>query len=96
MQEADLIRVFVDPLHAWGMNHKQQIEIENDFSVWLAPKEYVIIRKLEYYREGGSGKHLSDIASILENNSESVNQGFLDEEIRKRGLSVEWKKVTSS
>ena len=31
----------------------------------LAPAEYVIVRKLEYYREGGSEKHLRDIRSML-------------------------------
>jgi len=34
-------------------------------SITLAPPEYVIVRKLEYYREGGSEKHLRDIRAML-------------------------------
>jgi hypothetical protein len=40
------------------------VDVEND-EFWLAPVEYVILRKLEYYREGGSEKHLRDISGIL-------------------------------
>lgn len=33
--------------------------------IWLAPSEYVVLRKLEYFREGGSTKHLFDIRAII-------------------------------
>ena len=31
----------------------------------FAPPEYVIIRKLQFYREGGSPKYLRDISRML-------------------------------
>ncbi len=31
----------------------------------LAPPEYVIVRKLQFFREGGSQKHLRDISRML-------------------------------
>ena len=31
----------------------------------VAPPEYVVVRKLEFYREGRSAKHLRDIRSML-------------------------------
>ncbi len=40
---------------------------------WIAPPEYVILRKLEYYREGGSQKHLDDIIGILDISPEEVD-----------------------
>ena len=46
---------------------------------WLAPVEYVILRKLEYYREGCSEKHLRDIFDILAIYSEQINFKELDE-----------------
>jgi hypothetical protein len=36
-------------------------------SVHFAPPEYSIIMKLEFYREGGSEKHLRDIAGMIAN-----------------------------
>ena len=62
--KADIYLCGDDPLHAWGMANTNTIEIDGD-AVPLAPLEYVIVRKLEYYMEGGSEKHIRDIRSIL-------------------------------
>jgi hypothetical protein len=62
----------------------------NDQTVWVAPVEYVILRKLEYYREGRSEKHLSDIAGILEVSDAPVNMAWLEEQIAARQLQKEW------
>ncbi len=37
------------------------VEVVDDLEVAVAPVEYVIVRKLEYFREGRSGKHVRDI-----------------------------------
>jgi hypothetical protein len=34
-------------------------------AIWVAPIEYVILRKLDYYRMSGSDRHLRDVASML-------------------------------
>ena len=60
----------------------------------LAPPEYVIIRKLEYYREGGSEKHLRDIRSMLALSGEQMDRPSLDEWIQRRGLQTEWRLVS--
>jgi len=52
--------------------------------------EYVILRKLEYYREGESEKHLRDISSILVFSSEEIDLEILDAWIKERSLSNEW------
>lgn len=54
-----------DPLHAWAWPLRTRLEIEPGLEASFAPPQYVILRKLEYYREGGSQKHLTDIQSIL-------------------------------
>ena len=61
--------------------------------IWLAPPEYVILRKLEFYREGGSDKHLRDIAGILELSSQDLNLARLHEMVRTHRLLEEWEKV---
>ncbi len=54
-----------DPLHLWAMERRRCIQTERgDF--WVAPPEYVIIRKIEFFLEGRSEKHLTDIKSILD------------------------------
>ena len=60
----------------------------------MAPVEYVILRKLEYYREGGSDKHLHDISSILSFSSEQIDFRQLKERILQKSLEKEWEEVT--
>jgi uncharacterized protein with NRDE domain len=59
-------------------------------AVWVAPAEYVILRKLEYYREGRSEKHLKDIAGMLEVSAAQVDMAWLEEQIAERQLQEAW------
>lgn len=36
-----------------------------DVEAWCSPPEELIVKKLSYYQQGGSDKHLRDIASML-------------------------------
>ena len=63
--------------------------------IQLAPPEYVIVRKLEYYREGGSEKHLRDIRAMLTVSSELIDRSVLHDWITRRQVGGEWGKVTS-
>ena len=92
--KADLYTVGQDELHYWGMSNRKKIELEGE-PFWLAPLEYVILRKLEYYREGESEKHLQDIVGILEISSDQINFQQLEEKIQKYALQKEWEKAKS-
>jgi len=62
--KADLYPIGRDELNAWAFRGKRAVEFEGE-TVTLASPEYVIIRKLECFREGGAEKHLRDIRAIL-------------------------------
>jgi hypothetical protein len=59
----------------------------------VAPPEYVIVRKLEYYRESGSEKHLRDIRSMLNTSPEAIQINELEQQIAARGLQEQWRQV---
>ena len=88
--KADVYPTGRDDLNAWAFRHKRQIEFAGEKLV-LAPPEYVIVRKLEYYREGGSDKHLRDIRSMLAVSGGRIDRPALDEWIERRGLQTEWR-----
>jgi hypothetical protein len=77
-----------DPLHAWALRNRRAVENEG-VQIWLAPAEYVIIKKLEFLREGGSEKHLRDIRGMLA--VTDVDRTFLEREITQRGLTDVWR-----
>ena len=86
---ADVYLAGKDTLHRWGLANKKCVQVENQ-AVWVAPVEYVILRKLEYYREGQSDKHLRDISGILEISGAQVHTAWLEEQIAERQLQKEW------
>ncbi len=80
-------------MEAWAFRFQRLVQFEGE-TVALAPPEYVIVRKLEYYREGGSEKHLRDLRSMLAVSGEQLDQLALQDWIQRRGLQAEWKLVS--
>jgi len=87
--KADFYPVGDDPLHRWAMARRRHVQMFNE-PVMLAPPEYVIVRKLEYFREGGSDKHLRDIRGMLDVSRELIDRTELESMIRRRNLGAEW------
>jgi hypothetical protein len=90
--QADVFLSGRDPLHAWGLARARQLEMEGQVLV-VAPPEDVIVRKLEYYREGGSEKHLRDIRSMLSTSPKAIQIAELEQQIVARGLQEAWRQV---
>jgi hypothetical protein len=87
--KADLYLAAHDPLHAWALDHRRRIDL-GGAGAWIAPPEYVILRKLEYLREGGSDKHVRDVRFVLA--ATEVDRAFLEREIERRALQDQWRR----
>lgn len=61
---ADVYLAGDDPLHAWAFQRRRRMEF-GAIEIWVAPLEYVVLRKLQYYEASRSGRHLRDIAMML-------------------------------
>lgn len=90
--KADIYLAARDPLHAWALEHRRRISLE-DGGAWIAPPEYVILRKLEYLREGGQDKHVRDIRFVLAATATDV--AFLEAEIARLGLQAQWERCSA-
>lgn len=90
--KADVYMIGQDELHHWAMLKRRKIPMEGN-SVWVAPPEYVILRKLQYYHEGKSEKHLRDIAGMMELSSENMDLEELQGKIKDHSLEREWKEA---
>lgn len=62
---------------------------EADFS---SPED-VIIKKMEFYREGGSEKHLRDIVSILKINRGTIQETYVTEWADRLGVRHIWDEI---
>lgn len=90
--KADIYLMGEDKLHTWAMSARKRIEMEG-FSIWVAPAEYVILRKLEYYKEGGSEKHIRDIEGMISLSLENIDLSLLQKKIKELTLTKEWEKI---
>lgn len=88
--KADIYLAASDPLHAWALAHRRRVDLDNG-SMWLAPPEYVIVRKLEYLREGGQDKHVRDVRFMLA--ATPVDLAWLENAVDRLGLRPQWQQV---
>lgn len=87
MFKADVYISDGESLDEWAFRHRRQLSL-GDIPVWLAPPEYVISRKLEFFREGGSEKHIRDIRGMLA--VTEVDRLVIEDAVAARGLQPEW------
>jgi len=92
--KADVYLVGADPLHAWALPRRRRIAWNEQLEVSVAPPEYVVLRKLEFYREGGSSKHPADIRAIRD--VTGLDETLLAPWLGRLGLTELWQSVQSS
>ncbi len=88
--KADVYLAGEDPLHTWALPLRRELTWGDEIMM-VAPPEYVIVRKLEYFREGGSPKHLLDIRAMLA--VTDVDRTDITHWVDIRGLAGEWAQV---
>lgn len=91
--KADIYLAGQDPLHAWALPLRRRHAWAPGLHVAVAPPEYVVLRKLEFYREGGSTKHVSDINAIRE--ITGVDETTMQSWLVRLGLTPVWHDVIS-
>ena len=93
--KADIYPVGRDGMLAWAIRNPRLFKL-GGIEIRVAPPEYVIAKKLEYFKEGRSPKHISDIRGMLEASSDSISFEKLNEFIALLGLEDVWSMVDSS
>ena len=64
-----------------------------DTAANFASPEDVIIKKMEYYKEGSSDKHIRDIMGMLKISGEMIDSGYISLWAKKLDLDDIWKPI---
>ena len=64
-----------------------------DFDAYFAAPEEVILKKMLFFQEGGSDKHLRDIAGMLMVSDTDIDRGYIQKHSAALGLEEIWKQI---
>ncbi len=92
--KADIYLTGTDPLHAWALPLRRRLRWSDALQIFVAPPEYVVLRKLEFYREGRSAKHPADIRAIRE--VTGLDENILAPWLAPRGLEAVWHEIVGT
>ena len=84
--KADVYLAGDDPLHRWALDRRRRFDVGGR-EVWVAPPEYVILRKLLFFREGGSSKHVRDVRALIAAQGEKLDYATLERFAEERGVA---------
>lgn len=71
----------------------KRLKATEDTVASFASPEDVIIKKMQYYKTGGSEKHLRDITGILKVSKEMIDYGYIEKWAKKLELSDVWQAI---
>jgi len=91
--KVDIIIRCETPFDRSRFSRVRRIRPSEFYEANFAAPEDVIIKKLEYYRAGGSEKHLRDITGILKISGDEVDRGYVSEWAQRLGLMEIWEAI---
>jgi hypothetical protein len=77
----------------WGkaqLARRRRVKLLPDLEGFVASPEDIILGKLWYYQEGGSEKHLRDIAGIVQLAAEPLDVAYIEQWATQLGLADAW------
>jgi hypothetical protein len=81
------------PFDRSRMSRAVRLPVAPDFMAWFASPEDVILKKLEFYRDGGSDKHIRDILGVLKIQGDRVDRAYIADWAKRLNLTTEWELV---
>ncbi len=70
----------------------RQTILENRTAIFSSPED-VIIKKMEYFREGGSEKHLRDITGVLKLQGDKIDRAYILSWAERLELTPIWEMI---
>lgn len=87
----DVMGVKDTPFDESRLDRARPVNIYGDRPVMFGSPEDIILKKLEFFREGGSDKHMRDIAGMFKVSGASIDRGYIDMWAERIGVVAEWR-----
>ena len=91
----DFIMLSDSPFDQSRRARRRELSVLADRSVWFASPEDVILKKMVYYHEGGSDKHLRDIAGVLRIQGNLLDRDYIQHWTEQFGVNDIWQAIVA-
>jgi hypothetical protein len=91
--KVDFIVAEDSPFDRSRFARRRRVRAADDLEADFATPEDVILEKLVFYREGGSDKHLRDVAGVLKISGDEIDFDYLDRWAERLGVADLWRRV---
>jgi hypothetical protein len=81
------------PFNRSRLQRRRRQRVSADLDVFMSSAEDAIIKKLEYYKHGGSEKHLRDITGVLRVQGTQLDRFYIEIWVARLDLAREWEAV---
>lgn len=71
----------------------RRVAAGDDWTATSSSPEDAVLKKLEYFREGGSEKHLRDIAGVIGTMRQELDFGYIEQWAARLGVADPWRQV---
>lgn len=91
--KVDFIVAEESPFDRSRFARRRRVRAAADCEADFASPEDVILKKLVFHREGGSDKHLRDVAGVLKISGDEIDDDYLDLWADRLGVTDLWRRV---
>jgi hypothetical protein len=88
--KVDVIVPEPSPFNQSRFDRVRRVRAGEGFEACFASPEDAIVKKMEYYREGGSDKHMRDIIGVLMTSLEPIDLVYISQWAQRLGLGDIW------
>lgn len=81
------------PFNRSRFSRKRRLRPSKEYEADFASPEDVILKKMEYYKEGGSEKHLRDITGILKIGGEKIDRQYISSWAERMRVDEVWEAI---
>ena len=71
----------------------RRVQAGDGWDASFSSPEDAIVKKMEFYRDGGSDKHLRDITGVLKTSGSEIDTAYIDQWATTLGLTEIWQAI---
>jgi hypothetical protein len=89
----DIIVPAMDDFNRSRFDRARRVQTGADWDAVFSSPEDAIVKKMVFFRDGGSDKHLRDIAGVLTTSRDQIDVAYIERWVERLGLFEIWRAV---